>query len=144
MPKAVIVTVQYVAPVAGVKEIIPAIAEAVAAENPWIISFLLLSTLVMRVLLVEGASDANVVNEIYNICGGYEQSNIDTVSKILFYYNQVAQISDYINLSFNREGQDVRYALDDSKLRALGWSPKKDFDTELPKIIEYYKNNFIW
>jgi hypothetical protein len=27
VPKAVIVTVQYVAPVAGVKEIIPAIAE---------------------------------------------------------------------------------------------------------------------
>jgi hypothetical protein len=64
VPKAVIVTVQYVSPVAGVKEIIPAIAEADAAENPWIISFLLLSTLVVRVLLVEGASDANVVNEI--------------------------------------------------------------------------------
>jgi hypothetical protein len=39
VPKAVIVTVQYVPPVAGVKEIIPAIAEAFAAENPWIISF---------------------------------------------------------------------------------------------------------
>jgi hypothetical protein len=64
VPKAVIVTVQYVPPVAGVKEIIPAIAVTLAAENPWMISFLLLSTLVVRVLLVEGASDANVVNEI--------------------------------------------------------------------------------
>jgi dTDP-glucose 4,6-dehydratase len=88
--------------------------------------------------------DAQVENEIYNICGGYEQSNIDTVSKILLCYNQETQVSDYINLSFNRDGQDVRYALDDSKLRALGWSPKKDFDTELPKIVEYYKNHFIW
>jgi hypothetical protein len=63
VPKAVIVTVQYVPPVAGVKEIIPAIAVTLAGENPWMISFLLLSTLVVRVLLVEAASDANVVNE---------------------------------------------------------------------------------
>jgi len=88
--------------------------------------------------------DSNKTNEIYNVCGGYEQSNIETISKILSCYNGETQVSDYINLSFNREGQDVRYALDDSKLRALGWSPKKDFDSELPTIVEYYKNNFVW
>jgi dTDP-glucose 4,6-dehydratase len=88
--------------------------------------------------------ESNVTNEIYNICGGYEQTNIETVSKILFCYNGETQVSDYINLSFNREGQDVRYALDDSKLRALGWFPKKDFNTELFEIVKYYKNKFIW
>jgi dTDP-D-glucose 4,6-dehydratase len=39
---------------------------------------------------------------------------------------------------------DVRYALDDSKLRSLGWEPKADFDQELKHIVEYYKNKFIW
>jgi dTDP-D-glucose 4,6-dehydratase len=39
---------------------------------------------------------------------------------------------------------DVRYSLDDSKLRKLGWKPKTVFDNELPSIIEYYKDNFIW
>ena len=50
----------------------------------------------------------------------------------------------YIDTSFSRVGQDVRYALDDSKLRKLGWKPKKIFDEELPKIVDYYKEKFIW
>jgi dTDP-D-glucose 4,6-dehydratase len=50
----------------------------------------------------------------------------------------------FLDLSYSRIGQDVRYALDDSKLRALGWEPKMNFDEELPHIVEYYKNKFIW
>ena len=36
------------------------------------------------------------------------------------------------------------YALNDDKLRSIGWEPKKIFDDELPAIVDYYKNNFIW
>ena len=50
----------------------------------------------------------------------------------------------FLDLSYSRAGQDVRYALDDSKLRALGWKPEAVFEQELPKIVEYYKNKFIW
>jgi len=88
--------------------------------------------------------ESEVQNEIYNICGGFEQSNIETVQKIFKEYFGNYEISDYIDLSYNRQGQDVRYALDDSKLRSLGWEPKADFDQELKHIIEYYKNKFIW
>ena len=38
----------------------------------------------------------------------------------------------------------IRYALDDSKLRKLGWKPEVNFDNELQSIIKYYKNKFIW
>jgi dTDP-D-glucose 4,6-dehydratase len=38
----------------------------------------------------------------------------------------------------------MRYALNDSKLRNLGWSPKKKFDDEIGAIVAYYKENFIW
>jgi dTDP-glucose 4,6-dehydratase len=86
--------------------------------------------------------EQNVQNEIYNVCGGFEQSNLDTVSKILTLLNK--DIEDSLDFSYNREGQDVRYALDDSKLRSLGWTPKKIFDEELPDIVKYYKQNFIW
>jgi dTDP-glucose 4,6-dehydratase len=89
--------------------------------------------------------ESEIVNEIYNICGGFEQTNLDTIKKILILYGiEDNQISDYIDFSCNRPGQDVRYALDDSKLRNLGWYPKKDFDVELQDIITYYKNRFIW
>jgi dTDP-glucose 4,6-dehydratase len=90
---------------------------------------------------------AGVENEIYNIAGGFEQSNYDTVKKVITEYtnlNKESDISEYLDLTYSRVGQDVRYALDDTKLRALGWEPKMKFDKELSHIIEYYKNKFIW
>jgi dTDP-glucose 4,6-dehydratase len=82
-------------------------------------------------------------NEIYNICGNYEQSNLETFEKVVLHYNG-EPVQNYIDFSYNRKGQDVRYALNDSKLRNIGWEPKIIFDQELPKIINYYKNKYIW
>jgi dTDP-glucose 4,6-dehydratase len=91
--------------------------------------------------------DSRSVNEIYNICGGYEQSNLDTIKKVLHINNinlNIHPIEDYIDLTYNRVGQDVRYALDDSKLRKLGWKPIKIFDDEIFKIVNHYREKFIW
>jgi dTDP-D-glucose 4,6-dehydratase len=49
-----------------------------------------------------------------------------------------------MDFSEQRVGQDVRYAIDDSKLKALGWNPIADFDKELVTIVDYYRNNFVW
>ena len=84
-----------------------------------------------------------VQNEIYNIAGGFEQSNYDTVSKVIKAYNG-GDIKNHLDLTYSRVGQDVRYALDDSKLKSLGWRPVVSFDDTLPSIVEYYKNKFIW
>lgn len=88
-------------------------------------------------------------NEIYNISGNYEDSNINVVRKVIncflgYDINAHTNISEYINLNYERIGQDLRYSLDDSKLRALGWNNVCLLDKELPNIVEYYKNNFIW
>jgi len=84
-------------------------------------------------------------NEIYNVAGGFEQKNKQTVNKIVqCYFKDERDSKDYVDLGFKRKGQDVRYSLDDSKLRALGWEPKKNFDDELQNIVEFYKNNFKW
>ena len=90
--------------------------------------------------------ESNVENEIYNIAGGFEQPNLDAVSKIISSYVGVEDynIEDYIDVSFSRKGQDVRYALDDSKLKGLGWKPTKFYDNEIPAIVDYYKKYFIW
>jgi dTDP-glucose 4,6-dehydratase len=92
--------------------------------------------------------EAGVENEIYNISGGFEQSNLETVKKVIKEYTDrdmsEENVKLFLDLSYSRAGQDVRYALDDSKLRALGWKPEAVFEEELPKIVEYYKNKFIW
>jgi dTDP-glucose 4,6-dehydratase len=82
---------------------------------------------------------------IYNVAGGFEQKNIETVSKVLeCYFGEKRNWSEYIDLSYIREGQDVRYALNDDKLKSLGWRPQKNFDHEIEQIVEHYKNNFKW
>ena len=84
-----------------------------------------------------------IQNEIYNIAGGFEQSNYDTVSKVIKAYNG-GDIENHLDLTYSRVGQDVRYALDDSKLKSLGWRPVVSFDDTLISIVEYYKNKCIW
>ena len=90
--------------------------------------------------------ESDVRNEIYNISGNLEQKNIIPATKILesFFNKKDLKIQDYFNLQYKRQGQDVRYALDDKKLRALGWQNNKDFNKEIEKIVKYYKEYFIW
>ena len=86
------------------------------------------------------------INEIYNVAGGFEQTNIETVKKIIkhYYKNKKYEWSENVDLSYSRVGQDVRYALNDDKLRQIGWQPKKVFDKEIIKIVNHYKKSFIW
>jgi dTDP-glucose 4,6-dehydratase len=88
--------------------------------------------------------DGDVQNEIYNICGGFEQDNLTTVQNVIKLYKGDEDYQKYLDLSISRPGQDMRYALDDSKLRNLGWEPQQKFNLALIDIVEYYKNKFIW
>ena len=87
---------------------------------------------------------------MYNIAGGFEQSNIDTIKQVITKFVEIENwedlhdIDQYVDFSYSRPGQDVRYALDDSKLRSLGWEPKKLFSDEINGIVQYYKKRFIW
>lgn len=90
--------------------------------------------------------DSGVENEIFNISGGFEQSNYETVKQIIinYYSEEETDIEKFLDLSYSRPGVDVRYALDDSKLKKLGWSPETNFDNEIKNVVNYYKNKFIW
>ena len=87
--------------------------------------------------------ESGVVNDTFNISGNFELQNIDVVTRILKLFNGSTDVDNYIT-EWARHGQDVRYSIDDAKLKALGWEPKADFNTELKKIVKYYKKNFIW
>ena len=85
-----------------------------------------------------------VVNEIFNIAGNYEEANIVVAKKIVKLMGLKGNADQYLDLKVTRPGQDVRYAIDDSKLQNLGWNPVADFDKELKQIVKYYTKHFIW
>ena len=90
--------------------------------------------------------ESGVKNEVFNISGGFEQKNIDTVKSIIdcYFDGKVDDYDKYLDFSHNREGQDVRYSVDDSKIRKLGWKPQYKFDKEIKHIVEHYKKTFVW
>ena len=84
-------------------------------------------------------------NNIYNIQSDYEQTNFITVKKIINAYFMGAiniEIPDYnkhIDYSYDRPGQDVRYSISCESIKNYGWTPKKVFDEEIVKLVDYYK-----
>ena len=44
----------------------------------------------------------------------------------------------------DREGHDRRYAVDSSKLRALGWAPQHNFFSALGSTVDWYRENGWW
>jgi dTDP-glucose 4,6-dehydratase len=88
--------------------------------------------------------ECEVTNEIFNISGNYEEQNIVVAKKIIKEMGLKGDPEQYLDLSEKRPGQDVRYAIDDSKLQDLGWNPEANFDQELKAIVKYYRKNFIW
>jgi dTDP-glucose 4,6-dehydratase len=84
-------------------------------------------------------------NTIYNVSGNYEAQNKEVVAKVLrCYFGKDVSLEDYAQLNYVRMGEDIRYSLDDSRLRNLGWNNVKNFDEELTRIVDYYKNKFTW
>lgn len=87
----------------------------------------------------------NIVNDVYNISGNYEDTNLHIFKKILFHFNiNQDDYKNYVDFNVSRPGQDVRYSIDDSKLRKLKWNNKANFDLELRKIVSYHRQNFRW
>jgi len=79
--------------------------------------------------------EAGEKNTIYNVHGSCELQNIDVVKKIAVLLD--TSLDKAFTIVPNRVGQDIRYSLDDSRLRKLGWSPTKVFDDELMNIVKY-------
>jgi len=88
--------------------------------------------------------DRGSVGEIYNISGNYETSNLDVVHQIIDNLMLTTDHEDHIDFDYQRAGADVRYSINDDKLKSLGWAPKRIFKEELPAIVEYYNKNFVW
>jgi dTDP-glucose 4,6-dehydratase len=78
--------------------------------------------------------------EIYNISSGEEKTNLEVVSEIL----RIMDKPDLVEFVEDRPGHDIRYSLDSSKIKKLGWKPKHSFKEGLKETVECYLENEWW
>ena len=91
--------------------------------------------------------------ETWNIGGHNERKNLDVVTTICDLLEElvpvkpqgVQQYRDLITRVPDRPGNDLRYAIDASKIeRELGWAPQETFESGIRKTVEWYLANEGW
>ncbi|HET6636343.1 MAG TPA: dTDP-glucose 4,6-dehydratase [Streptomyces sp.] len=80
--------------------------------------------------------------EVYNIGGGTHTTNREMTRKLLDLcgggWELVRKVPD-------RKGHDLRYSLDDGKIRAeLGYAPQVPFDQGLAELVDWYRHHRAW
>ncbi len=82
--------------------------------------------------------------EVYNIGSDNERNNLELTKMILDHFNLDESMIEYVE---DRKGHDRRYAIDSSKIEALGWQPmypREKFAGGLKETIEWYLGNPEW
>ncbi|REE60528.1 dTDP-glucose 4,6-dehydratase [Streptomyces sp. 3212.3] len=80
--------------------------------------------------------------EVYNIGGGTEVSNHKLTGLLL---DAVGADWDRVTYVPDRKGHDLRYSLDDSKIREqLGYAPRFPFAEGLAATVAWYRDNRSW
>ncbi len=79
--------------------------------------------------------------EIYNLAGGTELPNLETARRVL---EQIKAPETLLEFVQDRPGHDRRYAMQDAKLRALGWTPSVTFDEGLAETIAWFRQHEPW
>ncbi|MBH41515.1 MAG: dTDP-glucose 4,6-dehydratase [Candidatus Magasanikbacteria bacterium] len=82
--------------------------------------------------------------EIYNVGVDNERSNLDIAKMILALMDKSENMIEFVA---DRPANDLRYAIDASKIERLGWKPKytkEKFDIGLSETINWYLTNKDW
>jgi dTDP-glucose 4,6-dehydratase len=79
--------------------------------------------------------------EFYNIGGGVELTNKELTQRLLDACGATWDSVEYVE---DRKGHDRRYAIDDSKVRALGYAPATTLDEGLAATVRWYRDNEAW
>lgn len=82
-----------------------------------------------------------VSGQVYNVGGHNERTNLDVVKTII---RTLGKSEDLIEFVTDRLGHDKRYAIDPTKLEALGWKPQYSFETGIDQTIQWYRENEDW
>jgi len=91
------------------------------------------------------------IGETYNVGGGEERTNLDLVQSLCTLLDEALPQSPHrphrslITFVEDRPGHDLRYAIDDAKLRReFAWHPHESLETGLAKTVRWYLENRDW
>ena len=85
--------------------------------------------------------EKGVEGEVYNVGSGMEKTNLEITKKVLEVLGKDDSLIEFVK---DRIGHDLRYSLDTTKLRKLGWKSKTNFDSAMKQTVEWYKENEKW
>jgi len=90
---------------------------------------------------IETVLHHGITGETYNIAGEDLRHNIDVVQAMLRAVNKPDALIKHVP---DREGHDLRYAMNSDKARALGWERQYDFEKGLEQMVRWYVDNEWW
>jgi dTDP-glucose 4,6-dehydratase len=83
--------------------------------------------------------------EVYNVGAGNELTNQELTFAILARFGLTGDAAqDRIEYVADRPGHDLRYSVDTTRIRDLGWEPANGFDDALDATIAWYRANEAW
>jgi dTDP-glucose 4,6-dehydratase len=85
--------------------------------------------------------DHGTPGEIYNIGANAQLPNIELTRHIL---DVMGKDDSFIERVPDRPGHDLRYAVDSSKIRGLGWAPAHPFEERLADTVGWYRSREDW
>ncbi len=78
-----------------------------------------------------------------NIASELELNNLE-LAKLIGEYLKIDIDYELVDFHSSRPGHDLRYALDDSVLKSVGWETKKSDYDGLQDVTQWYLNNQEW
>ena len=81
------------------------------------------------------------IGEIYNVGGENDATGLEVAKVIL---KRLGKDESLLTFVTDRSGHDQRYALDSSKVQALGWLPASDFRVAMERTVDWYVVNESW
>jgi dTDP-glucose 4,6-dehydratase len=85
--------------------------------------------------------DDGELGQVYNIGANAQLANLELTRKIL---EALGRDESWVDHVPDRRGHDLRYAVDSSRIRSLGWEPAHSFDDRLIDTIGWYQSRQDW
>lgn len=85
-------------------------------------------------------AEHGVVGEVYNIGTTEEYTNLEVAELISNAFGKDS--SELVDFVPDRPFNDGRYSVSWEKLQAMGWSPRHSLHTDIPLLVDWYRNNF--